>query len=404
MIRPKLAIELPPLRYPFAPGPFGRPPPVLTWARAHRPVCPVLLPSGHTVWMVTRKDDIGRVLTDSRFSRNLVYDGAPRLLDADLTSLPGGIFNLDPPDHTRVRSVLTPYFSRRRIGQYRAAVEGHAAALLDAMAAEGTAADLVAAYTAPLAMLTSCDILGIPPGLHAEYRSAFSTENDLTADAATVAQATHRLLELARRVVAWQRRAPAGDDNPVRALIRAHENGALSRDELHGTVVFLLFTGGDAVVSPLGAGIFTLLRHPAQLRQCGERPELWARAVEEVLRYHHNGVLGQPRVATEDVQLHGLTIRRGQGVCAAMLGATWDPEHYRDPAVFDIHRSTDGSATFGAGRHYCLGAALARLILHTAYATLFRRLPTLSLAIPEEDVPWDQESTFTMPSALPVRW
>ncbi|MGW1696378.1 hypothetical protein [Streptomyces sp. NPDC002399] len=96
-----------PLHYPFPPGPLGTPPPVLEWARKNRPVCPVLLPSGDQVWMITRKNDITKVLTDPRFSRDLVYAGAPRFVGDDFSSIPGGIFNLDPPDHTRVRQVIS---------------------------------------------------------------------------------------------------------------------------------------------------------------------------------------------------------------------------------------------------------------------------------------------------------
>ncbi|WP_116209880.1 cytochrome P450 [Streptomyces olivoreticuli] len=145
-------------------------------------------------------------------------------------------------------------------------------------------------------------------------------------------------------------------------------------------------------------------RARARFRECVADPELWPKAVEEVLRYHHNGVLGMPRIATRDVTLHGVTIREGEGVCCPMLGATHDPAHYPDPSRFNIHRTTDASATFGAGPHFCLGAPLARLFLHTAYRALFTRFPGLVLAVPEREIPWEDNLLFTRPASLPVAW
>ncbi|MFI8933185.1 cytochrome P450 [Streptomyces sp. NPDC053474] len=393
-----------PLRYPFALGPHGTPPQALEWARTHHPVCPVLLPSGGTAWMVTRKDDIRAVLTDRRFSRAVGHQQAPRLVEGDLSCLPGGIFNLDGPEHTRIRRIVSGYFSRAQVDSWRPLVERHTIALLDSLTATARTGDLVAAFTAPLPALISCDILGVPHELRAAYQSSFSTAADLTAGTTAVTGATRRLLELADRVIAHSRRFPAATDSPVRALIRAHDDETLSTDDLRSTVVILLLTGGDALVAPPRSGHLHPFRHPHQLQQCRHRPDLWPRAVEEVLRYHHNGVLGPPRLATQDVVLHGVTIRQGHGVCTPALGATWDPAHYPDPAVFDIHRTTDGSATFGAGPHYCLGAALARRILHTAFTALFHRLPTVELAVPAAEVRWDHASSFTKPTALPIRW
>ncbi|WP_367132175.1 MULTISPECIES: cytochrome P450 [Streptomyces] len=147
-----------------------------------------------------------------------------------------------------------------------------------------------------------------------------------------------------------------------------------------------------------------MLAHPRRLRECRTDPDLWPKAVEEVLRYHHNGVLGMPRVATEDVTLHGVTIRKGEGVSCPMLGATHDPAHYPRPSRFNIHRTTDASATFGAGPHFCLGAPLARLFLDIAYRALFTRFPDLILAVPEHEVPWQDNLLFTKPATLPVVW
>ncbi|MFJ4767931.1 cytochrome P450 [Streptomyces uncialis] len=169
-------------------------------------------------------------------------------------------------------------------------------------------------------------------------------------------------------------------------------------------VSYLFVTGSEPLVSPLCTGVVTLLVNHLELRDCVKDPTLWPKAVEEVLRYHHNGVLGMPRVATEEIRLHDVTISEGEGVCTPMLGATWDPAHYRNPARFSIHRRTDGTATFGAGPHFCLGAALSRMFLQTAYEALFTRFPSLFLAVSEHDVPWERDLFSTKPALLPVAW
>ncbi|MCS0636461.1 cytochrome P450 [Streptomyces sp. LP05-1] len=395
-----------PLRYPFPPGELGTPPPVLAWARKYRPVCPVRLPSGTQVWMVTRKTDIAQVLTDARFSRNLVYEGAPRFVGEDFTSMAGGIFNLDPPDHTRVRRVISHFYTRAGAESYRPMVRRHAARLLDAMAEGPNPADLVPAYTAPLPLAVSSEILRVPVEQRDAYHSYFRTQTNLAVSAGEIAAATRAVIEFTGEVIEAKRREDRGgnDRGPIEALIRARAAGEISESELQGTVAYLFVTGSEPLVSPLGTGVVTLLVHPRQLRACINDPALWPRAVEEVLRYHHNGVLGLPRVATEDVRLHGVTIAKGDGVCTPMLGATWDPAHYPNPAKFNIHRRTDGTATFGAGPHFCLGAALARMFLTTAYEALFTRFPGLLLAVSEYDIPWELDLFFTKPATLPVAW
>ncbi|MFF8960631.1 cytochrome P450 [Streptomyces sp. NPDC014894] len=392
-----------PLSYPFPPGPLGTPPPLLAWARKHRPVCPVRLPSGDIVWMITRKTDITRVLTDSVFSRDLVYEGAPRFVGDDFTAVRGGIFNLDPPDHGRVRQVISRFYTRTGVERFRPLVRRNAARLLDAMESGLNPADLVAAYSAPLPLRVSCDILQVPVEHRSAFHSFFRAQTNLTITAREVSEATRAIGGFTAEIVESKRRS-GGDDGPIGALIQARADGDISEDELQGTVSYLLVTGSDPLVSPLGAGVLTLLVHRRQLDEVLADGTLWPKAVEEILRYHHNGVLGVPRVALKEVTLHGVTIREGDGVSTPMLGATWDPAHYPNPSVFNIHRRTDGTATFGAGPHFCLGASLTRMFLRVAYQELFDRFPGLMLAMSEHDVPWEYDVAFTRPASLPVAW
>ncbi|MEV6581217.1 cytochrome P450 [Streptomyces sp. NPDC051582] len=392
-----------PLSYPFDPGPLGTAPPVLEWARKHAPVCPVQLPSGAQVWMVTRKKYIAQVLTDTRFSRDLLDPGAPRFVGEDFTSMAGGIFNLDPPDHTRVRHVIARFYNPAGVERYRPLVEQHARLLLDEMSDGLNPTDLIPAYTAPLPLRVSSDILQVPAELREANHSHFATQTSLQATPEDVAAATAVIRNFTAEVIDSKRRH-GGDDGPIGALIEAQKDGVISEDELQGTTAYLFVTGSEPLVSPLGTGVITMLVHQRQLSQVLATPQLWPKAVEEILRYHHNGVLGLPRVATEDVTLHGVTIRKGEGVCTPMLGATMDPAHYPNPSAFNIMRRTDATATFGAGPHFCLGASLTRMFLQTAYQALFTRFPTLFLAISPHEIPWAVDPHFTKPAALPVAW
>ncbi|WP_283164941.1 cytochrome P450 [Streptomyces sp. HU2014] len=400
---PSTAPSLPP-RYPFALGPMGTPPPVVHWARAHRPVCPVLLPSGARAWMLTRGDDIRSVLADRRFSRGLAFAGAPRVVGEDVTAVPGSLFNLDPPDHTRVRQVLAPYYTRTAAARCRPVIRALVGEALDKVARGPNPRDLMEAFAAPLPPMLACALLRIPRQLWEEAAAGFAAQMSFADDSADVAAATAAVSDFTRRAVGLRRADPSGRDDPLGALLTAYEAGVITEEELHGTASYLLVTGVESLVSPMATGPLTLLLHRGQLLRCLADPALWPGAVEEVLRYHHNGVLGLPRVAVEDVELHGTLIREGDAVCATMLGATWDPAHYRDPARFDVQRRENADPTFGAGPHYCLGAAQARTALTLAYRALFERLPGLELAVSPREIAWDTTSMFVRPAALPVVW
>jgi cytochrome P450 len=393
-----------PLSYPFPRGPLGTPPPLLHWARKHRPVCPVTLPSGTPAWMITRKTDISEVFTDRRFSRDLAFTDAPRIIGDDFTSVTGSIFNTDPPEHTRIRQVVAPYYTRAHVERYRPVVTNLITDTLDAMATGPNPTNLLEAFCKPLPPQIACALLRVPPQTRAGFVDNIALQTNFAADPTDLAAATDAIAELIRQVIHTRRDNDDDRDDPIGALITAREESAITEDELHGTASYLMFTGVESLVSPLATGPFTLLLHDNQLKDCQREPGLWPRAVEEVLRYHHNGVLGLPRIAVEDVELHGVTIHRGDAICAAMLGATWDPQHYRNPAKFNIYRAENADPTFGAGPHYCIGANQARMILTIAYHTLFERFPTLELAVPDQEIPWDNQSAFTRPLSLPVTW
>ncbi|MEW2577324.1 tRNA-dependent cyclodipeptide synthase [Streptomyces syringium] len=311
-------------------------------------------------------------------------------------------FNLAGPRHTRVRQIIDRFYSPRAVRRYRPVIEEQAARLLEEMAQGPNPADLMTAYANALPLRAAREILAVLEHLADIYHSSVVTQNHLGASAETVAAATAAVTDFAREVIEVKRHGPDPAE-PVGALIRAHSGSLISNDELIGTTAYLLITASEPLTAPLGTGALTLLTHPRQLRECVTDPGLWAGAVEEILRRHH-GALGRPRVATEELSLHGVTIREGEGICCAMPAATHDSAHYPEPSRFDIHRTTDSSLAFGAGPHACLGAPLARLFLHTAFEALFTRFPDLTLATPNYEIPWEGDLVFTKPACLPVTW
>ncbi|MCK8678901.1 cytochrome P450 [Streptomyces lichenis] len=392
-----------PLRYPFPLGDNGRLPPLIRWAQRNRPVCPVAMPSGARMWMLTRRDDIAQVFADPRFSRDLDDPAVPRIAGQDITTISRGLFSLDPPDHTRVKSVVSGFFTRRAVRRYEELVAGHATALLDAMDDGLNPCDLVAAYTAPLQMRVMREVLGVPEELYEEHQRVFPSASSITAGPEETSAETEEIKAFTARVITARRDLPPRDD-PMGALLRAADEGAISEQEMFGTAFVLFFTGSDAIIAPTTTGAMILILNPSQLRPVLDDPGLWPKAAEEVLRYFHNGVLGFPVVTREDVELHGVTIAAGDAVVASMQAATWDPRHVNNPEKFNVRRREDAAATFGAGPHYCLGAQLARLYLATALRLLFERHPSLRLAVAEQDVPWRNDIMFVRPVALPVSW
>jgi cytochrome P450 len=218
-----------------------------------------------------------------------------------------------------------------------------------------------------------------------------------------VAKETDAAKQFIAKLVAARRADPL-PDTPVHALLEASRQGVITESEMFGTVFLIFVTSFDPLVAPLTTGPMILMSHRRQLDECLADSSLWPKAVEEVLRYFHNGGLGFPRIAREDVDFDGTVIRRGDAVVVPMQAVTWDPRHYRNPEKFTIHRATDGSATFGAGPHYCLGSQLARVVLQEAISALFQRFPTLDLAVSERELPWDPNRMFTRPMQLPVTW
>ncbi|MEU6313123.1 cytochrome P450 [Streptomyces sp. NPDC047014] len=395
----------PTVDYPLPSGEHGAPSPLFDTLRREHHLARIRTASGQVTWLVTRHADITAIATDRRFSRDLTRGNTVALPRDDFNAVPGGIFNLDPPDHSRVRRILQPHFSPAAAGALQPAVAAHAHRLIDALAQGPNPADLVAAYSRPLALHMACELMRVPAEQRARIVGDLRVQMDTVAPSVLVGSSTAHLLEFADEVLA----TPPGS-GPVAALTRAHEAGTISADELRGTVMYLFLTSAEPVMGPTTTGVYTLTRHPDilhRLQDSGDSDEPWDEAVWELLRFHHNSNSSLPRVATEDVTLSGTTIRRGDHVITPFVAASNDPARFKAPHKFRTGRAAaeDPQVTFGSGPHYCLGVNIARMHLRTALRTLWQRLPRLTLAVKHQDVPWEpREFLFTRPTHLPVVW
>jgi cytochrome P450 monooxygenase len=384
------------VEFPFRrPGqPF--PPPEYAEYRRQGGLVKARLVDGDVVWLVTRQTDVRAVLASPKISSNPDREGFPNV-GATLgvprsDQVPGWFVGFDPPEHGRIRKVLIPEFSARRIRALRPAIERTVDECINAMLARGDAADLVAEFALPVPSLVISALLGVPPGDRGFFESRTRT---LVAIRGSTDQqretATRELLRYIHRLIALKERWP-GDDLISRVLA----TGALSGQELTGTLLLLLIAGHETTANNMALGVVTLLMNPEWIGD--------DRVVEELLRLHSVADLVALRVAAEDVEIAGQLIRAGEGIMPLVAAANHDENVFECPHKFDPARPVQQHVAFGHGAHQCLGQNLASAELEIAYRTLFERIPTLRLATPAEQLPFKYDGVIFGLHKLPVSW
>jgi cytochrome P450 len=393
-----------PRAYPFSRPERLDPEPLFATLRAEQPLIRVLLPYGEPAWLATRYEDVKTVLADPRFSRAAsVGRDEPRMRLHG--SQPGSILSLDPPDHSRLRRLVTKAFTVRRIEELRARVQEIADGLVDAMLAAGPPADLVEGFALPLPVTVICELLGVPYEDRADFRlwsDAFLSTTKFPPE--QVREYVGRMHVYMAGLIAQRRDAPT--DDLIGGLVRARDrDDRLSEDELLSLAEALLVAGHETTASQIPNFVYVLLTHPAELAEVRADPALVPRAVEELMRFVPlgNGA-GIARYALEDVELSGVTVRAGEPVLPVMASANHDGTVYTDPDRLDLHREETSHVGFGHGAHHCLGAPLARMELQVALATLLRRLPGLRLVDDGAGIGWKDGLATRGPASMPVAW
>ncbi|MEU4831043.1 cytochrome P450 [Streptosporangium sp. NPDC023615] len=374
------------LKFPFEWPPGARLPEELVTLR-DEPVVRAVMPSGDPVWLVTRYADVRAVLSDRRLSRNRERPGAPRMTAAARTKVfQNPKIDRDPPEHTRMRRLMTKAFTPARIERLEPYVKEVVTELLDRW--REPPVDLVAEFALPLTLRVICRLLGVPVADQERFRTG-------------VGEAWQYIGELIE-----VKRANPGDDL-VSELIGVHDDqdGRLSTHELHVWCTVLLMAGHETTAAQIGSGTVLLMRHPDQLALLRSEPERIPDAVEELLRFQVAGhSLSMLRYVTEDIEVGGVTIPAGSGVVPVLESANLDESVFPDPLRLDITRDARDQIAFSSGPHYCLGAALARLELRTAFAALIERFPALRLAVDVSELR-HHDNPFELGFAeVPVTW
>ncbi|WP_310727819.1 cytochrome P450 [Streptomyces sp. N2A] len=360
----------------------------------------VQLAYGEPAWLVTRYAEARFVLGDQRFSRaESAKHDEPRQSEGRRDS---GILGMDPPDHTRLRTLVAKAFTVRQVEKLRPQVKELTRELLDGLEAAGPPADLVDRYALPIPVAVICRLLGVPEQDRPKFRvwsdAALSTSS-LTAEEFDANQ--EELRSYMRQLIEEHRRAPR--DDLMTALIDARDTGdRLSELELVDLCIGILVAGHETTATQIPNFVLALLDHPDQLALLRERPELIGGAVEELLRFVPLGSgAGQARYATEDIDVGGTLVRAGTPVLVAVGAANRDALRFDAPGTLNITRTGNQHLGFGHGVHHCLGAPLARLELQEAIGALITRFPGLHVA---GDVEWKTQMLVRGPRVLPVGW
>ncbi|MET8450600.1 cytochrome P450 family protein [Streptomyces sp. NPDC005209] len=381
---------------------FRRDPyPVYARLRELGPVHRVRLPAPeehHETWLVVGYEEARAALADPRLAKDGSKIGM-QFLEEELIGR--HLLAADPPQHTRLRGLVTRAFTMRRVEELRPRIQQITDELLDAMLPQGRA-DLVEALAYPLPITVICELLGVPEMDRTEFRK-LSSEAVAPTSAEREHDAITRLAEYLGELIEDKRCAgPSGD--LLSDLIRttAEDGDRLSPQELRGMAFILLVAGHETTVNLITNGVRALLDHPGQLAALRADMTLLDGAVEEMLRYEGPVENATFRFAREPLEIGGTPIAEGEAVLVGLGAAQRDPGRHDDPDRFDIRRDTRGHLAFGHGLHYCLGAPLARLEARTAIRSLLERVPALALDGPADD--WLPGMLMRGVRRLPVRW
>jgi cytochrome P450 len=383
------------------------PAPELQQIRETTGVRTVINAFGMPVYLVTRHDDIKAVLSDhERFSNDrppgFVVPGAPVVTEQERASAnAGNLLGLDPPEHQRLRRMLTAEFTVRRMKRLEPRIVEIVEQQLDDMESVGPPADLVAHFALPIPSLVICEVLGVPYADRENFQRRSARQLDLSLPIPERMRLQREGREYMAGLVAGARRDP-GDDM-LGMLVREH-GAELTDNELIGIASLLLLAGHETTSNMLGLGTLALLRHPEQLATVREDPDAAVPAVEELLRYLSIVHSTIPRITTTEVEVAGVRIPAGELVFLSLPSGNRDPGFIDAPEILDVRRGAPGHLAFGHGVHHCLGAPLARMEMRIAFPALLRRFPNLALAKPLSEVQFRRFHFIYGLQALDVTW
>ncbi|WP_037361613.1 cytochrome P450 [Amycolatopsis orientalis] len=394
-------------QFPMSRGrcPFD-PPPALDRKLRDDPVSRVRIWDGSEPWLFTRYEDVRTVLTDPRVSADPSRAGYPAQtpgIKAQRSRFKAFI-GMDDPEHAAQRRLLTGDFMVKKVERMRPRIQQIVDELLDEMLAGPKPADLVQAFALPVPSLVICELLGVPYDDRDFFHrcSKILVSRESTAEQALAA--AEELCGYLGRLVEKKIHDPA-DDVLSRLATGQVATGAMTVEEAASMGRLLLVAGHETTANMIALGTVALLEHPDQLAAVRDGDDaLLANAVEELLRYLTIVHSGRRRVALEDLEIGGQTVRAGEGLIAATDIANRDETQFPEPDELDVTRKARHHVAFGYGVHQCLGQPLARVELQVVYRTLYRRIPTLRLATPMEELKFKHDMAVYGVHELPVTW
>lgn len=382
---------------------------------AEGPVIRTSFPLFGQVWMATSYDAVNDLLRDhQRFGLNPVAAGNRwmtlilRWLPRNLQPLATNMLLRDEPDHRRLRALVDRAFQARSVAALRPRLEVLAEEALDHLAAEagsGQGVDLVEHFARPFPLSVICELLGLPPEDRPNFTrwaSRFSRSGNVLGIALGLWDLS-RLMRYLREEIKRQQTRPR--DGLLAALIQAEEAGdRLTEDELLAMAFLLLAAGHETTLHQIAGSVLTLLDHPEQLRELTGDWSILETAVDELFRHVSFAQVAKPRYARQDTEFWGQPILRGQMLFACLASANADPSRFENPERLNLRRHAQRHVAFGAGIHFCLGAALARVETEIALRQLFERFPNIRLAILRSQIRYGRRPGTRGLLALPVKW
>jgi len=376
--------------------------------RRDQPVCAVALPNRTSAWLISRYDDVVAALKDPRLVKNRrnvpgSKKGGIAWTPKMFEPLTQNMLDSDPPDHTRLRTLVHKAFTPRVVERMHERIEAVATELLDAMTSNQRV-DLIERYALPIPTTIIAELIGVPVNDRHRFHRWSSAIVSITLSAWSTVRAIPPLrafLRYIRSQVDARRRKPQHDF--LSALVAVEESGErLNTDELVAMVFLLLIAGHETTVNLIGNGMLTLLQHPHQMAQLRDAPAGVDTAVEELLRYAGPLDMATERFAREDITLGDVTIPRDAVVYAVLASANRDERQFNEPNTLDLARQPNRHVAFGHGIHFCLGAPLARLEGQIAIRTLLQRTEGLRLAARDDAILWRKGLVLRGVNRLPV--
>ncbi|MFF1448391.1 cytochrome P450 [Streptomyces sp. NPDC058274] len=379
------------------------PPTAYAPLREARPLSRITLYDGRDVWVVTGHAAARDLLADPRLSSDRTLPAFPTPTErfAAQRDRRVALLGVDDPEHRTQRRMLVPSFTLKRTATLRPRIQETVDRLLDAMEEQGPPAELVNAFALPVPSMVICSLLGVPYADHDFFEE--QSRRLLRGPAVADTEAARDELDAYFGALIDRKQKDPGDGLLDELIQEQLREGALDRDELLSLATILLVAGHETTANMISLGTFTLLRHPERLAELRADPALLPAAVEELLRFLSiaDGLL---RVATEDIEVAGETIRADEGVVFSTSVINRDGATFQEPDALDWHRSARHHVAFGFGIHQCLGQNLARAELEIALHSLFGRFPGLRLAAPADEIPFKPGDTIQGMLELPVTW